>query len=233
LVRLTFARSVRKGQVMPRRRKEEVDARVEEVGSLRARGVPVAELAAKFDVTDRQIRLYNEEWLRRRKAERATDGLQLEEVLAQCEEVASAAWHDHELLGAGMTSLDPKTARARSELLRIALAAIDRKVSLLGLSTAAQDEEGGAPKNGSPMDIQDADVFWEQARKLEATMRRDFEIILEAVRRGENVPDLRPLGPGVAERLEAEWKQERACAEDPGEPADGKEHRRGDDGCRG
>lgn len=215
---------------MGKHKKEEVDARIEEVGQLRARGVPVADIAAKFDVTDRQVRLDHQEWLRRRKAERAADGLQLEEVLAQCEEVVSAAWHDHELLGAGMTSLDPKTARARSELLRIALAAIDRKVSLLGLSTAAQDEEGGAPNNGGLVETQDADVFWEEARKLEATMRRDFEIILAAVRRGENVPDLRPLGPGVAERLEAEWKQKRACAEDPGEPADGKEHRKGDHG---
>ena len=218
---------------MGKHKKEEVDARIEEVGQLRARGVPVADIAAKFDVTDRQIRLDHQEWLRRRKAERAADGLQLEEVLAQCEEVVSAAWHDHELLGAGMTSLDPKTARARSELLRIALAAIDRKVSLLGLSTAAQDEEGGAPKNGGLMEIGDADVFWKEARKLEATMRRDFEIMLDAARRGENVPELRPLGPGVAERLEAEWKQQSARAEDPGEPADGKEHRKGDDGSRG
>lgn len=215
---------------MGKHKKEELDARIEEVGQLRARGVPVADIAAKFPVTDRQIRLDHQEWLRRRKAERAADGLQLEEVLAQCEEVVSAAWHDHELLGAGMTSLDPKTARARSELLRIALAAIDRKVSLLGLSTPAQDEEGGAPNNGGLMDIQDADVFWEQARKLEATMRRDFEIILAAARRGENVPELRPLGPGVAELMEAEWKQKRARAEDPGESADGKEHRKGDDG---
>jgi hypothetical protein len=213
-------------------KKEEVDARIEEVGQQRARGVPVADIAAKFDVTDRQIRLDHQEWLRRRKAERAADGLQLEEVLAQCEQVVSAAWHDHELLGAGMTSLDPKTARARSELLRIALAAIDRKVSLLGLSTAEQHEKGGAPKNGGLMDIQDGDVFWKEARKLEATIRRDYEIIIDALRRGENVPEFRPPSPSAAERLEAEWKQERACAEDPGEPADGKEHRKGDHGSR-
>ena len=228
---------------MGKHKKEEVDARIEEVGQLRARGVPVADIAAKFDVTDRQIRLYHQEWLRRRKVERAADGLQLEEVLAQCEEVVTAAWHDHELLGAGMTSLDPKTARARSELLRIALSAIDRKASLLGPATGARGEEGGAPGDTKLLAITDVDTFWRESKRLQAIQRREFMIIIDMLRRGEHVPELRPLNPDeqeyadAAEReaaeREAEWRQKRASAEDPGEPADGKEHRKGNHGSSG
>lgn len=57
-------------------------------------------------------------------------------------------------------------------------------------------EEGLERTAAGTLAIQDADVFWREARRLERTVRRDFEIILAAVKRGENVPELRPLGPG-------------------------------------
>jgi hypothetical protein len=66
---------------MPKHKKEEVDARIEEVGRQRARRVPVAECARRFDVSERQIRDDQREWLKRRKAERATEGLEVEERL--------------------------------------------------------------------------------------------------------------------------------------------------------
>ena len=233
---------------MPRRKKKDVDARIEDVGARRARGEPVADLATKWDVTPRQIRLDTQEWLKRRKEARGADGLQSEEVVAQCGEVISAAWRDHELLGAGMTSLDPKTARARSESLRIVLSAIDRKASLLGPATEARGEEGGAPGDTKLLAITDDDVYWRESKRLQAILRQEYMVLLDMARRGENVPELKPLGPGeqeyadaaereVAERevaeWEAEWRQEGASAEDPEEPADGKEHREGNHGSPG
>jgi hypothetical protein len=228
---------------MPRRKKKDVDARIEDVGARRARGEPVADLAAKWDVTPRQIRLDNQEWLRHRKEERGTDRLQLEEVLVQYDEVLSAAWRDHELLGAGTTSLDPKAARARSELLRIALSAIDRKASLLGPATGAQGEEGGASGDTKLLAITDVDAFWRESKRLQAIQRREYMIIIEMLQRGEHVPKLRPLNPeeqeyaDAAEReaaeREAEWRLQRASAEDPGEPGDGEEHRKGNHGSSG
>ncbi len=226
---------------MPKSKKKDVDARIEQVGQQRARGVPVAELADKFDVTDRQIRLDYQEWLKRRKEERGADSLQHEEVLAQYDEVLSAAWHDHELLGAGMTSLDPRTARARSELLRIALGAIERKTSLLGPATGAQGEEGGAPGKTSLSALSADHPFWRESRRLQAIMRREYEVIIDMLRKGENVPELKPLSPSEMEidaeldreEAEAEKRQKGASAEDPKEPADGKEHRKGNHGSPG
>jgi hypothetical protein len=121
---------------MPKHKKEEVDARIEEVGRQRARRVPVAECARRFDVSERQIRDDQREWLKRRKAERATEGLEVEERLAQCDEALQAAWRDYDLLGNGAP--DPKVVRARSELLRLALSIIDRQASFLGPSIVGQ-----------------------------------------------------------------------------------------------
>lgn len=57
------------------------------------------------------------------------------------------------------------------------------------------EEKGMAVTASSVLAIQDQDVFWREARILERTVRRDFEIIIAAIKRGENVPELRPLGP--------------------------------------
>jgi len=121
---------------MPRHRKEDVEARIERVGQQSARRVPVAEIARSLDVSERQVRYDRKEWLKRRKAERATEGLEVEERLAQCDEALQAVWRDYDLLGNGAP--DPKVVRARSELLRLALSIIDRQASFLGPSTLGQ-----------------------------------------------------------------------------------------------
>jgi hypothetical protein len=121
---------------MPKHTKQDVEARIERVGQQSARRVPVPEIARSLNVTERQVRYDRKEWLKRRKAERATEGLEVEESLAQCDEALQAAWRDYDLLGNGAP--DPKVVRARSELLRLALSIIDRQASFLGLSTAGQ-----------------------------------------------------------------------------------------------
>ena len=134
---------------MPKHKKEEVDARIEEVGRQRARRVPVAECARRFDVSERQIRDDQREWLKRRKAERAAEGLEVEESLAQCDEALQAAWRDYDLLGNGAP--DPKVVRARSELLRLALSIIDRQASFLGPSTVGQGATAEVDSNVDDM----------------------------------------------------------------------------------
>jgi hypothetical protein len=121
---------------MPKHRKQDVEARIERVGQQSARRVPVPEIARSLNVSERQVRYDRKEWLKRRKAERATEGLEVEERLAQCDEALQAAWRDYDLLGNGAP--DPKVVRARSELLRLALSIIDRQASLLGPSIAGQ-----------------------------------------------------------------------------------------------
>jgi hypothetical protein len=81
-------------------------------------------------VSERQIRYDEQEWLKRRRAGRGGDNLHGEQVLAEFDEVLAAAWSDHQRLGKGATSLDPKVARAKSELLRIVVSVIERKASL-------------------------------------------------------------------------------------------------------
>jgi len=58
-------------------------------------------------------------------------------------------------------------------------------------------EKGNEVTAGGLMQIHDQDIFWYEAKKLEQTVRRDFEILLAAAKRGENIPDLRPLGPSA------------------------------------
>lgn len=65
-----------------------------------------------------------------------------------------------------------------------------------------QGEEGGAPTHTAGMDIHNADIYWEAARELALTIRADFEVMMDALRRGENVPELRPPGPGEKELLD-------------------------------
>jgi hypothetical protein len=131
---------------MPKRKKEEVDERIEQVGSRRARGESVPEIARRFNVSERQIRYDSREYLRRRRADRGGNNLQGEQILTQYEEVLRAAWRDYERLGKGATSVDPKVARARSEVLRIIVNVIDRTAALSGLP---QEAHGAVPV-GSP-----------------------------------------------------------------------------------
>jgi DNA-binding Lrp family transcriptional regulator len=121
---------------MPKHRKEDVEARIERVGQQSARRVPIPEIARSLNVSERQVRYDRKEWLKRRKAERATEGLEVEERLAQCDEALQAAWRDYDLLGNGPP--DSKVVRARSELLRLALSIIDRQASFLDPSTLGQ-----------------------------------------------------------------------------------------------
>jgi hypothetical protein len=100
-----------------------------------------------LNVGERQVSYDQAEWLRRRKAERAAEGLEVEEVLVQCDEALQAAWRDYDLLGNGAP--DPKVVRARSELLRLALSIIDRQASFLGLSTAGQGAGWSSQATGS------------------------------------------------------------------------------------
>ena len=75
---------------MPKHKRGEMDARVEEVGHLRARGVTVAKIAHRLNVSERQIRYDEQEWLKRRAA-RGGDNLRCEQVLAEFDEVLAAA----------------------------------------------------------------------------------------------------------------------------------------------
>ena len=142
---------------MPKHRKQDVEARIERVGQLSARRVPVAEIVRSLNVSERQVRYDRKEWLKRRKAERATEGLEVEESLAQCDEALQAAWRDYDLLGNGAP--DPKVVRARSELLRLALSTIDREASFLALPTAGQGAGWSSQATGSaPTAEVDSDV---------------------------------------------------------------------------
>ena len=127
---------------MPKHNKEDVDARIEQVGSRRARGESVPEIARRFNVSERQIRYDSQEYLRRLRADRGGDSLQREQILAQYEAVLRAAWRDYERLGKGATSVDPKVARAKSEVLRIIVNVIDRTAALSGLP---QEAHGAVP----------------------------------------------------------------------------------------
>jgi len=128
----------RSGDVMPKHNKEDVDGRIEQVGSRRARGESVPEIARRFNVSERQIRYDSQEYLRRRRADRGGNNLQREQILAQYEEVLRAAWRDYERLGKGATSVDPKFARARAEYLRLIASVIDRTAALSGSAQEAQ-----------------------------------------------------------------------------------------------
>jgi len=132
---------------MPKHRKEDVEARIERVGQLWARRVPTAEIARSLNVSERQVRYDRAECLRRREAERAGEGLQLEEILVQCDEALQAAWRDYDLLG-NRTS-DSKVVRAKSELLRLALSIIDRQASLLGFPAVASGADWSSLATGS------------------------------------------------------------------------------------
>jgi hypothetical protein len=141
---------------MPKHNKEDVDERIEQVGSRRARGESVPEIARRFNVSERQIRYDSQEYLRRRRADRGRDSLQGEQILAQYEAVLRAAWHDYERLGKAATSVDPKVARARSEVLRIIVNIIDRTAAISGLP---QEAHGAVPV-GSPSSNGDRSTSW-------------------------------------------------------------------------
>ena len=154
---------------MPRHRKEDVEARIERVGQQSARRVPVAEIARSLDVSERQVRYDRKEWLKRRKAERATEGLEVEERLAQCDEALQAAWRDYDLLGNGAP--DPKVVRARSELLRLALSIIDRQASFLGPSTVGQGATAEVDSNVGDVS-NDINSRRDEVREIEARYQR-------------------------------------------------------------
>jgi len=154
---------------MPRHRKEDVEARIERVGQQSARRVPVAEIARSLDVSERQVRYDRKEWLKRRKAERATEGLEVEERLAQCDEALQAVWRDYDLLGNGAP--DSKVVRARSELLRLALSIIDRQASFLGPSIVGQGATAEVDSNvGDVSD--DANSRRDEMREAQARFDR-------------------------------------------------------------
>jgi hypothetical protein len=205
---------------------EEAGGRIEEVGQLRGRGVPFGEIARRFNRDERQIRGEWQSWLGRRKTERAADGLQLEETLGQYDEVLRAAWRDHELLEAGTTGLDAQTARARSESLRVALGAIDRRASLLGLSRRAQgagrtssspSRDGHQGNGGSTLyNIKDLDAL---RREIEGRKSEDIEgyrmLIEEAKELGVPLPEPVPLSP--EEEEDEAWLAAREAEQEQGD----------------
>jgi hypothetical protein len=163
--------------VMPKHKREEVDARIEEVGRQRARRVPVAECARRFDVSERQIRDDQREWLKRRKAERATEGLEVEERLAQCDEALQAAWRDYDLLGNGAP--DSKVVRARSELLRLALSIIDRQASFLGPSTLGQGATAEVGSNAGDVTNSNREVLREIQAYFDRWQRETYRRMVD------------------------------------------------------
>jgi len=201
---------------------EEPAGRIEEVTQLRARGVPFGEIARRFNIDEGQIRLEWQRWLACRKAERSGDGLQLEETLDQYDEVLRAAWRDHELLGGDMTSLDAPTARTRSEALRIALGATDRKASLLGLSRKAQGagqtssspgRDGHQGSSGSTLyNIKNLDALRRQFEEMKSEQIEIFrEQIEEAKELGVRLPE--PAPPSWQEEEDEAWLRAREADE--------------------
>jgi hypothetical protein len=185
---------------------EEAGGWIEEVGHLRARGVPFGEIARRLDLDEPQVRIKWQAWLEGRKAERQADGLQAEDILAQYDEVLRAAWDDHERLGEEIAGLDVHTARARSESLRIALSASDRKASLLALSGAVQAAgrtSSGPGGDGDQANRSSSPEFLDGLRRAveesSAELIKGFqEQIDEKKAEGRPLPELRPWN----------WRQE-------------------------
>lgn len=189
---------------------EEANGRIEEVGHLHARGVPFGEIARRLDLDEPQVRLKWQAWLEGRKAEREADGLQLEDILAQYDEVLREAWDDHERLGEEIASLDVHTARVRSESLRIALSAIDRKASLLALSRRVQGAGRTSSSRGRDGDwtryvpmgnyfIKDPDAFRRSLEETKPDLIESIQMLID---------EAKELGVGLPEPVPWDWWQE-------------------------
>ena len=203
---------------------EEANGRIEVVGHLRARGVPFGEIARRLDLDEPQVRLEWQAWLKGRKAERVADGLQAEDILAQYDEVLRAAWDDHERLEEEITGLDVHTARARSESLRIALSASDRKASLLALFEGAPEagrtssSPSGDGDQGDPLwafyylYAMDPDSLRQAMERGKAALIEGYQMLIdEAKEAGVGLPEPRPWD-WWEEEYEA-WLQEREARE--------------------
>jgi len=213
---------------------EERGGRIEEVGHLRARGVPFGEIARRLDLDEPQVRLEWQTWLKGRKAEREADGLQLEDILAQYDEVLRAAWDDHELPGEEIAGLDVHTARARSESLRIALSASDCKASLLALSGGVQ--EAGQTSSSPSGDGDQGDPRWfsyhvfarepDSLRRMVEELKSEaisgFRLLIdEAKEVDRRLPERAP--PNCQEEEDEVWLQEREARESKTHRGEGEE----------
>jgi hypothetical protein len=210
--------------MMEEHSEEEANGRIEEVGHLRARGVPFGEIARRLDLDEPQVRLRWQAWLEGRKAEREADGLQLEDILAQYDEVLREAWDDHERLGEEIASLDVHTARVRSESLRIALSAIDRKASLLALSRRVQGAGRTSSSPGGYGDwaryvplmgyyINDPDAYRRILEESKPELIEDIQIQIDDAKE-QGRKSLPALIPWSWEEEENEaWLQEREARE--------------------
>jgi len=201
--------------VTKQRSGEEAHGRIEEVGRQRARGVPFREIARRFNLDGRHMRGEWQAWLEHRKTERAADGLQLEETLGQYDEVLRAAWRDHELLGGEGTDLEAPTARARSESLRIALAATHRKASLFWLSRKMQragqtssSQGSDGHRGNSRLNLynikQDLDALRRRVEEMKSDDTETFRMIIEEAKElGVRLPE--PVPPSWQEEEDEAW----------------------------
>jgi len=73
-------------------------------------------------------------------------------------------------------------------------------------------EEGGlaAEVTARAVTVTDTRIFYREARRLYAMMRRQMEIMVEAAKRGENIPDFVPLGPDYTDIEAEEIKEDEA-----------------------
>jgi hypothetical protein len=92
---------------------------------------------------------------------------------------------------------DPdKRSRALLQVIRAAPEVLEKA------GPQAQKEEGEAPGNEPVPGMISADVVWHAMRGLYALQRSQMEIMVDAVRRGEHVPEFKPPDPGEEEDAE-------------------------------
>lgn len=72
-------------------------------------------------------------------------------------------------------------------------------------------EEGGIATEvtAKALAMSDTKIFYREARRLHGFMRRQMEIMVEAAKRGENIPDFVPLGPDFFEGEATEVEESR------------------------
>jgi len=120
--------------------------------------------------------------------------------------VLRAAWDDHERLGEEIAGLDVHTARARSESLRIALSAVDRRESLLALSGGVQE---AGRTSSSPSGDGDQANPWSSPESLDKLRQATEEANAELISGFQwLIADAKEHGKPLPEPAPWNWRQE-------------------------
>lgn len=98
---------------------------------------------------------------------------------------------------------DPeKRTRALVPLIRVAAEMLEKA------GPQAQEEEGEAPRDceaAIKRAVEEAQKAWErEAKRMERIHRKELEIMVAAAKRGENIPEFRPLPPDDEEQADGE-----------------------------